>query len=111
MTDKNEVALKEIEFRLLELEKSFELAQMGLRNGSTGVGLTVIGLLLIIGSATYAHVKTGQALLSGLHLVLITLISVGGLLVYFAFIFRREARIMAQWEKARLEMGAGRGVK
>jgi hypothetical protein len=87
--------IEELTLRLEELTRKYDLAVQGMRSGSTGVGLAwVFGILLLIG--TFIATLKDKTLMSGWALFATTLTLVAGLVIYFAFIFDREAEIRAE---------------
>ena len=106
----------ELEARLEELEKLeaeyWKLAMAGLGKGlifSFGGFIMIIALVVI---ALLAIIRTGIALLTGNHLVAIIGILFAFLLLYFAFVFGRVAKIRAEISKTKkqIEVEAGESV-
>jgi hypothetical protein len=118
MESETAVRLRELEVRIKELELASALATMGLKSGATGVGLVFISVLAILGAALYAYITTGSGVVSGTqmiwreplmtggHIVWLTLILVAGLVLYFAFVFKRDAQIVANLGKGELSAAA-----
>lgn len=61
-----------------------------------------------MGAAVFVYLKTGSALLDGNHIVYLTLILVAGLILYFAFVFRRDAQIVAELTRGKFEARTGK---
>ena len=71
------------------------MATQGLRSGSVAVGLVFVGTMamLLVG---YLTSPTDVALFTGIHIVMAVVVLTVGVVAYFAFVFKREAHLMAK---------------
>lgn len=99
--------------KLRELEMEYELATKGLTKGLPATFAVMLsGLMTLLGVAVVL-VLTGETLLTGNQLVMIFGILATAVIIYFAFVFGRAARIKAQInkEKKEFEVAAGKMVR
>jgi hypothetical protein len=99
--------------RMKELELEYALARRGLGKGiGTTIAAILSGLFTLLASAIVL-VFTDKTLLTGNQIVLTFGILAIAIVLYFAFIFGRAAKIKAEIrkEKIRIEIGAGEKVR
>ncbi len=102
-----DVAIKVLEFEREKMKLSFELAAQGLKSGSVGVGLVFVGTMAMLWVGYLTNPKD-TVLISGAHIVLAVGILISGVVLYFAFVFRREARLMTQLtDKFKIDFSTG----
>jgi hypothetical protein len=79
-----------------------------IKSGMATFAATVV-MLVITAAATFAFVNKGSGFIDGTHLVLISFILVGSLIIYFSFVFGRAAKVRAQIGKTKklIEMSSG----
>ncbi len=99
--------------RLRELEMEYELATQGLIKGLPASIAAMLSGSLTILAAAVVLIMTGVELLSGSQLVVIIGILATAIIVYFAFVFGRAAKIKARIdkEKKEFEVEAGKKVR
>ena len=87
----------------------FDLSQRGLKSGAVGVGLVFFTVLVLI-VAAYWRTPSNVPVFSGWNLVAIIFILVGGLVIYFSLVFRKEVKLAAELSKdgAKIDMGSGK---
>lgn len=105
--------ITELEIRLRELEKEYELATMGLSGGLKTVNSAILGVVATTAAAILAPVVAGVIWLSGTQLVIMIGILASSFVIYFALVFGRAARIKAEISETRklLEIEAGKKVR
>ena len=94
---------------LQRLEWEYDLAQRGLEKGRR----TVL-LLIIVGPLTLALLLLNrQTIISGIYVVVVSVVTIFALVIYFAFVFGRVAKLKAEYteKKKSLEMTAGDRVR
>jgi hypothetical protein len=91
----------------------YELATKGLTKGLPATLAAMLSGLMTMLAAGVVLVMTGKTLLSGNQLVMIFGILAVAIIIYFAFVFGRAARIKAQItrEKHELQVEAGKKVR
>ena len=92
----SDTQLKELSFQLELLNRKYDLAVQGMNRGSTGVGLAAGLALVLVVSAAWTYNTKGTAWIGGAWVTFIFLILVGGLVLYFAYVFDREADIRGE---------------
>lgn len=99
--------------KLRELEMEYELATRGLTKGLPATFAAMLSGLMSLLATAVVLVMTGKTLLTGNQLVIIFGILATAIIIYFAFVFGRAARIKAQInkEKKELEVEVGRRVR
>lgn len=113
MAKGNTLTKRELELKLTELEKEYELARKGMFWGPIMAILSLIAGLMCLGGALYAFLEKRPGFLSGTHLVIFYLIMAFALIIYFSFVFGRRAKLKAQITKTKklLEMSSGERVR
>lgn len=103
----------ELKAKLDELRMEYDLARTGLTKGIFATGSAIVAGLISLGGGLYAFVKKGPGFLSGIHLVFIFAIMAAALVIYFAFVFGRTARVRAEINETKklLEISAGEKVR
>ncbi len=103
----------ELEAHLRELEREYELARMGLARGFITALAGMLGVVVTTLAALVPVLVLSREWISGLHLVAIIGILATALVIYFAFVFGRAARIQAEISqtKKRLDVEVGRKVR
>jgi hypothetical protein len=113
VTTETSVRAQELQFKLARLEREYELARVGLRQGERTTAMSMGTLLIIMILAYAAGIWGSVKLMDGTQLVIVVAIMTIALVAYAAMIFGRAARIKArltQTEKE-LEMVLGEDVR
>jgi thiosulfate reductase cytochrome b subunit len=92
---------RDLELKLAELEREYELARKGLFGGIILAIIAFISGLACLGGGLYAFLKKGPGFLSGNQLVIIYLIMAFGFIIYFSFVFARTTKLKAQITKTK----------
>lgn len=115
--DSHILSQKELEIRLYQLEKEYELATRGLnldfaaiRFMAVLIAASTLTLLLIKGLSLIAAIKDW---ISGFQVAAIIIVTVLSILAYFALVFGRAAKIRAEISqtKKRIEIEVGKKVR
>jgi hypothetical protein len=79
-----------------------------LKSGMATASAALVMLVITV-AATFAFLNKGAGFIDGTHLVLIAFILVGGLIIYFSFVFGRAAKVRAEISKTKklIEMSSG----
>ena len=104
---------EDLEVRLEELRHEYDLAKTALvKGGFMTMGAFASGLATL-GIGLYAFIQKGEGFLSGNHFVFIFLILAFSLVIYFSFVFGRQAKLKAEISKTKklLEMSSGESVR
>lgn len=98
--------------RLRELELEYALATRGLNKGYPATFIAMLSTITVFLTSAALN-AIGKALLTGNQIVFIIGIVAGSIIIYFAFVFGRAAKIKAQItkEKQELQIEAGKKVR
>jgi len=110
---KKQKTKEELELRLKVLEKEYELSNRGMEVGHAKTGMAMLSGLITLGAALAAFLFKGEGFISGTHLVIIFSLLIGGLVIYYSFVFGRSAKIrmeISETKKA-LEIMSGENVR
>ncbi|HEX8247227.1 MAG TPA: hypothetical protein VF599_03505 [Pyrinomonadaceae bacterium] len=92
-----------------ELKETSRFNYAALMKGKNATIYAMVASLIIFGVSTFAFIQRGEGFVSGLHLVILAFILVGGFIIYFSFVFGRTARIRGEISKTKklIEMSSG----
>ena len=111
--DKKVQTKDELKLQLKKLEKEYELANGGIAVGHIKTGMAMLSGILTLSAALAAFLIKGAGFISGTHLVIIFGLLIGGLVIYYSFVFGRSAKIkieITETKKA-LEIMSGENVR
>lgn len=105
--------MRAIELKIRQLELEYDLANKGLAKGQTSTILVLLSGLTTLLASSVVLVLTSIPLLTGQQLVFIFGILSFSIIIYFAFVFGRAAkiRIEIENEKKKFEIEAGGKAK
>ena len=113
MAKKEQKVKQELEAHLYALEREYDLAHDGLIKGKIFSLSAIASVLATMVIGLVAFLKQGNGFLNGNHIVAIVGILAFALIIYFAFVFGRAAKLRAEISKTKkqLEMVAGDKVR
>ena len=91
----SDLAIKVLEFEREKMKLSYDLTSQGLRSGSVAVCLVFVGVMAML-LVAYLTSPKDAALFTGIHIVMAVVVLTVGVVAYFAFVFKREARLMTK---------------
>jgi hypothetical protein len=113
MVDNRTMTEPELKARLEELRHDYDLSRTALIKGGYITYAAFASALATIGMGLYAFLQKGEGFLNGSHFIAIFLILAASLIIYFSFVFGRQAKLRAEISRTKklLEVSSGESVR
>lgn len=111
--DQHTLSKNELEIRLRELEKEYELATRGLNAEFAMMRLAMLLVVILLLFGGLSLIPVIKEWISGFQVVIIIVVSIVSVLAYFALVFGRAARIQAELSETKkpIEIEIGKKVR